>query len=361
MCDKVSPLNILLAISGGVDSSVAAALLKQQGHNLVGVTLKTFCYKEQQHPKACCGLEGVASARAVCSQLGIPHYVLDVTEEFKQMVLDDFVNEYAAGRTPNPCVRCNATVKIPLLLKKAKKYGCTHLATGHYAQIDPEHFSLLRGRDAAKDQSYFLWDLPKSILPNLLFPLGKYTKEQIRDKASALKLYSAKRPESQEICFVPENDYISFLKEHLPPEHPGFEPGKILDTQGKQIGQHNGYLNYTIGQRKGIGGGHSERYYVVSLDPIKKIVVAGKKDEALSNGIVIEKLNKFVENDRFNTELTVQIRHRAKPLLCTLTSLTEQEATINILEPAYAVTAGQSAVIYADNQILLGGVIKHNF
>ncbi len=247
---------VLVAMSGGVDSSVAAALLVEAGHEVVGVTMKTFCYSETPDSgKTCCGLDGIVDARRVATALDIPHYVFDVEEDFTRDVIDDFVREYARGRTPNPCVRCNSNTKFKDLLARGEALGCDRIASGHYVRIQhgDDGSSLLRGLDDGKDQSYFLWGLPREMLPKLLFPLGDLTKTQVRERARSLELATADKPESQEICFVPTGNYRDLLAKKLPEPHPALRPGPIVLTDGTVIGEHDGYAGFTIGPRRGMG------------------------------------------------------------------------------------------------------------
>ncbi|HNW35760.1 MAG TPA: tRNA 2-thiouridine(34) synthase MnmA, partial [Candidatus Ozemobacteraceae bacterium] len=310
---------VLVALSGGVDSSVTAALLKEAGHEVFSATLKTFCYAERGGgAKACCGLEGLAAARSAAAALGIPHTVFDVSQAFERDVIDDFTDEYAAGRTPNPCVRCNATVKIPWLLGKARSLGCTAIATGHYARIEtvPEGGEgLFRGLDSAKDQAYFLWELPRDVLPHLRLPLGGMTKPQVRELARRFGLSNAEKPESQEICFVPDGDYVAFLRERLPAGHPGFQSGPIVDTAGNRLGTHTGYLGYTIGQRKGLGGGHGKRLFVTAIRPESRTVVVGEAEDIEGRTLRIDRVNSLLSAPLLREQIVaVQIRHRARAI-----------------------------------------------
>ncbi len=286
---------VLVALSGGVDSAVAAVLLREQGFEIAGVTLKTFCYGDLPGgPKSCCGLEGVEAARAVAGRLGIPHLVLDVSEQFRIEVIDDFVREYAAGRTPNPCVVCNATVKIPYLLDHARRLGYRALATGHYARVLPAPeggWALHRGLDGAKDQAYFLWQIPRPVLAGLRLPLGGLTKAEVRALAERAGLANARRPESQEICFIPDGEYIGFLRRMLPADHPGFQPGPLVDARGNQVGTHTGYLGYTVGQRRGLGGGHGRRLFVIGLDPARHVVRVGEESDLLGRSLCLDPVN----------------------------------------------------------------------
>ena len=353
---------VLVALSGGVDSSVAAALLVEQGYDVMAATLKTFCYAESEgsHPKQCCGLEGVEAARAVAADLGIPHTIWDVSEEFQRGVVDNFVAEYAAGRTPNPCVRCNATVKIPLMLSRARQLGCTHLATGHYARCGVEagrHF-LARGRDRQKDQAYFLWEIPPQVLPWLILPIGEFTKDEIRERAHACGLVNARKPESQEICFVPDGNYAAFLKRVLSSGHPGFTSGEIVTRDGTVVGRHDGYLGYTVGQRKGLGGGHGRRLYVTGIDAPNNRVVVGPREELGCTSFIAINLNAFLDDFEDDLEVDVQIRHRARPVRGTFSRLDGNNRwQVDLKEPASAVTPGQSAVFFRNDRVLAGGII----
>ena len=356
------PMRVMVALSGGVDSAVAAALLRDQGCEVMGATLKTFCYAgTPDSPKVCCGLEGVAAARAVAAQLGIPHTVWDVAADFQREVIDNFVAEYAAGRTPNPCVRCNATVKIPAMLERARALGCTHLATGHYARCVADAagaLALERGLDVRKDQAYFLWQVPVDVLPWLLLPIGGLTKPQIRQIAAERGFPNAQKAESQEICFVPEGTYLSFLRAHLPADHPGFQPGPLMRTDGTLIGRHEGYLGYTIGQRRGLGGGHGRRLYVTRIDPATRTVFAGEEDDLLQDAFLLEEVNSFIGVPAEGLPVEVQIRHRFAPVAGTVVAVDGLRAwQVRLTTPARAVTPGQSAVLFHGPRVLAGGTI----
>lgn len=349
---------VLVAMSGGVDSSVAAALLVEAGHDVVGVTMKTFCYAESPaHAKTCCGLDGIGDARRVADTLGIPHYVFDVEEDFTRDVIDDFVSEYAVGRTPNPCVRCNSRTKFEGLLSRGHLLGCDHIASGHYARVEHgAHGSrLLRGRDPAKDQAYFLWGIPAALLPRLLLPVGDLTKTEVRAYARALGLVTADKPESQEICFVPTGDYRDLLAKRLG-SHPALEPGNIVRADGTVVGRHRGYAGFTVGQRRGLGGGSAVPLFVLEIRPTTREVVVGTRDELLRDEVFVEALNWLDEPPRPRSRVRVQLRHRAKPVPATVASLADV-LRLALDEPQAAITPGQSAVVFDGERVLGGGRI----
>lgn len=354
---------VLVAMSGGVDSSVAAALLVAEGHEVVGATMKTFCYQDAPGPsRTCCGLDGIMDARRVSDHLGIPHYVFDVEEEFARDVVDDFVSEYARGRTPNPCVRCNANTKFRDLLRRGRALGCTAIATGHYARVVREKGrppALLRGADHEKDQAYFLWGLQPELMPLLHFPLGHLRKEAVREKARELALATAEKPESQEICFVPLGNYRDFLEKKLPDLHPALQPGPVVTTSGRVVGEHTGYAGFTVGQRKGLGGGSAEPRFVVEIRPARREVVVGSHEELFSDHMTVEGLNWIGPNiPREGDRLGVQIRHRAPDVPARVTRI-DAVLEIEFELPQRAVTPGQSAAVFDGEQILGGGRISH--
>ncbi len=352
---------ILVAMSGGVDSSVAAAILVQQGYDVVGATMKTFCYSGgDAHPKTCCGLDGITDARRVADTLGIPHYVFDVEEDFTRDVIDDFVSEYARGRTPNPCVRCNSNTKFQDLMKRGRILGCEGIASGHYVRIDHSsgaESALYRGVDTAKDQSYFLWGLPSEMLPLLHFPLGDLTKTEVREQARALGLVTADKPESQEICFVPTGDYRDLLEKRLETRHPALEPGRIVTRDGEVMGEHSGYANFTIGQRKGLGGGFDQPLYVIEIRADSREVVVGRAEEGASEGVEIGEVNWLATPPLEDSAIDVQIRYRASAVSARVRT-TDGRVILAFDEPQQAVTPGQSAVFFEGERVLGGGRIE---
>jgi tRNA-specific 2-thiouridylase len=353
---------VLVAMSGGVDSSVAAALLAEQGHEVVGVTMKTFCYSDDVEGtgKTCCGLEGIMDARRVADRLGVAHYVFDVEREFTRDVIDDFVSEYAAGRTPNPCVRCNGNTKFRDLLRRGEMLGCDAIATGHYARMGADaegNPTLLRALDGNKDQSYFLWALPPELLPKLMFPLGELTKPEVREKARELGLATADKPESMEICFVPTGNYVDVLEKRLGDDHPALAPGKLVTPSGETVGEHSGYARYTVGQRRGLGGGRGLPLYVIGTRPERREVVVGTLEDLHRTEVRIAELNWLADAPAPGDALRVQIRHRAKAVEARVAALADGEIVLEFAQPQRAVTPGQSAVMFRDDVVLGGGRI----
>src|SRR5687767_1976409 len=351
---------VLVAMSGGVDSSVAAALLIEQGHRVIGATMKTFCYNESNSTgKTCCGLDGILDARRVAATLDIPHYVFDMEESFGKAVIDDFVDEYVAGRTPNPCVRCNSNTKIPDLLRRGRLLGCDWIATGHYARVERANGAarVLRGVDRDKDQSYFLWGVPAGVLQHLDFPVGTLTKREVRERARALGLVTADKPESQEICFVPSGDYAEFLARRLGDDHSALTPGALVSSSGVVLGEHAGYARYTVGQRKGLGGGRGRPLYVLGVRPQTNEVVVGTHDELFRDDVAIADLNWLTTPPFVGEAVHVQLRHRAQATPAHVSAHADGSLALRLLEPQRAVTPGQSAVVYRGEELIGGGRI----
>jgi len=349
-----SPSRVLVAMSGGVDSSVAAAMLVEQGCDVVGATMKLFCHGTDVPDRPCCSLDSVNDARRVCEQLGIPHYVINLEDRFGSDVIDNFVDEYSRGRTPIPCVRCNTFTKFRDLVRKADGIDAQFIATGHYARmIDGE---LHRGVDENKDQTYFMWGIDRAVLSRMLLPIGEMTKAETRAMAHKLGLeVIADKPESQEICFVPDGDYMKILRERLPADAPALSKGPIVMTDGAVIGEHDGYARYTIGQRRGLPGGFAEPVYVVAIRPEERAVVVGSRDELLGNGVIARETNWISDPPAPGASVQVRVRHRAPLVTGELLRVEDGEIEIALDAPVAAITPGQSLAVYNESGMLLGG------
>lgn len=351
---------VLVGMSGGVDSSVAVSLLQKQGYEVVGVTMKVWpqdCISRAEDK--CCGPQAIADARSVAHALGVAHYVVDEAESFERQVIDYFTSEYRAGRTPNPCVMCNEKVKFGNLWAKAKAIGAEYIATGHYAVVDHfEHRSVLRkGVDPRKDQSYFLFSLRQEQLKRSLFPLGGMEKGEIRAIARELGLKTADKADSQEICFVPGNDYKAFLKGHL--GSASFQQGGIFDKWGNRLGDHDGIEMFTIGQRKGLPGGSAKPMYVIDIDPATRSVVVGEAEDLLVEAFEIDHTlwNFEGESAPESFECIVKIRYAHPGARATVIPGPDNRARVQLHVPQKAVTPGQAAVCYAGDVVLGGGWI----
>ena len=365
-------------MSGGVDSSVAGYLLREQGYDVIGVTMKVWpqdCISRAEDK--CCGPQAVADARSVAHVLGIPHYVIDEADQFEKLVINYFASEYQAGRTPNPCVMCNEKLKFGNLWQKAAALGCDYIATGHYAIIEHHDAAaddrgynravLRKGVDSRKDQSYFLFSLRQEQLRRALTPLGRMSKSEIRAIARKLRLKVADKPDSQEICFVPGQDYKAFLRSHLGENQ--FHRGGIYDLDGNFIATHDGIEMFTIGQRKGLPGGSAQPRYVVDLDPETNRVIVGQVEDLLVEEFEIDRVNwisvagvndpgrRSAAAATMPREVTVKIRYNHPGTWATLVPMENQRACIRLHDPQKAVTPGQAAVLYDDDVVLGGGWI----
>ena len=349
---------VLVAMSGGVDSSVAAALLVRQGYDVVGATMKLFCHDTADVPdRPCCSLDSVNDARRICEQLGVPHYVLNLESAFGRDVVRDFVDEYARGRTPIPCVRCNTFTKFRDLLRKADAIDARWIATGHYARVIDG--VLHRGLDPAKDQSYFLWGIERGVLRRMLLPVGCRTKLETRGIAHELGLeLIAEKVESQDICFVPDGDHTKIIARTLGADAPALSRGAFVRRDGTVVGAHDGFARYTVGQRRGLPGGFAEPMFVVEIRPDTREVVIGPRDELLGKGVVAREMNWLVDAPPAGAEVEVQIRHRARPARGTVVRIHGDEVEIALDEAVSAITPGQSLVIYDGDVVLGGGVIE---
>lgn len=351
---------VVVAMSGGVDSSVAALLLKEQGYDVVGITLrlwpKELCGSHNE--RSCCSLESIEDARAVANQLGIPYYVLNAEDDFSRDVIDYFCAEYSKGRTPNPCIACNQKIKFGTLLAKAKSLGADYIATGHYAQVDYDPKSgcyfIKEGKDKTKDQSYVLFNLSQEQLKNTLLPLGEYAKSEVREIARSNYLRVSEKPDSQEICFVLNGDYRDFIKEKIG----SITPGKIVDAEGRNLGEHKGVAFYTVGQRKGLGIATGRPLYVIQIDAEKNSIILGdgedvKRRELFASGVswmAISGIDEYVRAQ-------AKIRYNHKKANCQIIPLFEDKVKAIFDEPQHAITPGQAVVFYLGEKVLGGGWI----
>ena len=354
---------VVIAMSGGVDSSVAAALLLEQGYDVVGVTMNLFSlpkkYCRDENVKSCCGWGAAEDAHQVALTLGISHYVIDMRKEFEEKVIANFCAEYEQGRTPNPCIRCNDLIKFDDLLKRLDTMDADYLSTGHHVRIEydtkKKRYLLKKGIDREKDQSYFLYTLTQDQLACTLMPVGHFTKKHIRKKAQELNLPAAQRPESQEICFVPDNNYPRFLREQIPQ---AFRPGPIFNAEGKNLGQHEGILHFTIGQRKGMGIAASSPLYVVSIDAENNTIVAGPNEMLFDDELTASQLN-FISESGLKESKTLKVKIRYKHTETDAHVLPVKEDVVRVVfkSPQRAITPGQAVVFYDGETVFGGGII----
>lgn len=354
----MSKPRVVVAMSGGVDSSVAAGLLLEQGYDVVGITMRLWTEEDasaSRHNRRCCSVEDTDDARAAADTFGIRHYVLNLEREFKEDVVDRFVGEYARGRTPNPCLACNDKVKFRPLLEHALALDADYLATGHYVRVRHSEggHELLRSIDPDKDQSYVLYTMGQPELAKTLFPVGEYPKDEIRELARRWSLPNAEKPDSADICFIPSGDYRAFVRERIPAV-----AGAIVDASGERVGEHEGIANYTIGQRKGLpsrGGG--EPVFVMGLEPETNTVVVGEHEDLMADGLVAEDLT-FVGGEApagaFDAQTRIRYRSEAVPAVVTMR---DSAAEVRFQRPQRAVTPGQAAVFYDGERVLGGGTI----
>ena len=358
---------VVVAMSGGVDSSLTAALLMEQGYDVIGIHMRLHHLHAASRQnttsgrlnKGCCSADDVDDARMVCYELGIPFYVLDFEGDFRKTVIDNFVSEYSKGRTPYPCLMCNRYVKFDSLLKRAAQLGADHLATGHYGRITYDEatgkYALRKALDPSKDQSYVLYHLGQSELSRLLLPLGEHAKTHVREMSAERNLVTADKPDSQEICFIPNNNYRTFLEKVAPGMA---QPGEMVDTAGNVVGTHSGVPNYTIGQRKGLAALGPEPRFVLELRPADNKVIVGSNEELLSAGLVADDVH-WVDGEPAEAPFraNVKIRYRAPEVPATVTPLPGRRFSVEFDSPQRAVTPGQAAVLYIEDAVIGGGTI----
>lgn len=354
---------VVVGMSGGVDSSVAAWLLKKEGYEVIGVTMQIWQDEEeavQQENGGCCGLSAVDDARRVAWDLGIPYYVMNFKQEFKEHVMDYFVDEYLHGRTPNPCIACNRYVKWESLLKRSLDIGADYIATGHYAQVERlqnGRYALKKSATAAKDQTYALYNLTQEQLSHTLMPVGAYTKDQIRQMAEEIGLQVANKPDSQEICFIPDHDYAKFIEENTE-QIP--EQGNFVDMDGNIIGRHEGITHYTVGQRKGLNLSMGRPVFVVAIRPEANEVVIGEADDVFTDSLICDRLNWMAVDGLHGEEMQVmaKIRYSHKGAPCVIREIGKDLVECRFAEKVRAVTPGQAVVFYDGDYVVGGGTIR---
>lgn len=361
---------VVLGMSGGVDSSVCAALLIEQGYNVIGITIKTFNYDDVggtiEGDKSCCSLDGINDARLIAGKFGFPHYVMDFSEVFGKEIIDNFIDEYVHGRTPNPCVICNRKIKWEELIRKGSQIGAGYVAMGHYAKVrfdeTSKRYIVSRGKDLRKDQSYMLWNVTQESLSKTIFPLADFTKEEVRELGRKHGVRTAEKQESFEICFITDNNYERFLKHKLPNLEMEVSGGEIL-LNGEKVGEHSGYPFYTVGQRKGLGIAHPDPLYVTSIDYKSNKINVGYENELLHNQLTASKLNLIkYDNLLAGKKLTVKIRYKDTDEPAIVTQLDgsgsgEGSIRIEFEKPKRAITPGQSVVFYEGDDLVGGAII----
>ena len=356
---------VLVAMSGGVDSSVSAVLLKKQGYEVIGITMKTWDYSrsggKSDKETGCCTLESMNDARQIAVNHGFKHFIVDIRDEFGDWVIDRFVDEYMNGRTPNPCVLCNTHIKWAALMRRANNLGCDYIATGHYAKVREENgrYIISRGCDPRKDQSYALWGVQQEHLARTIFPLGNYKKTEIRQMAEDFGLTNVSdKPDSYEICFIPDNDYHRFLRDEVDEMESKIGPGDFVDQEGDVVGQHKGYPFYTIGQRRGLHLALGEPVYVTHINPETNVITIGKREDLMSTTLIADELN-LVKYDHIEGEMDITgaIRYNDQGTRGKLRQLSDDRMVVHFPAGRDAITPGQAVVCYENNDVVAGGWI----
>ena len=363
--DQIVNKKVLLGMSGGIDSTVSAMLLMEQGYDVVGVTFRTFdSIKESclAKEKGCCSIESIMEAKHNAEKMGFEHHIVDFRDTFRRCVIQNFIDEYMAGRTPNPCVLCNSHIKWGELMRVADEYGCDYIATGHYARIAERdgHMFLRTAVDTKKDQTYFLWMLTEEQLKRTLFPLGDLTKDEVRAIARehGYEKLAVKR-ESQEICFIPNDDYRAFLRANVPDYNERVRAGEYIDKDGKVLGYHQGYVNYTIGQRKGLGIALGQPAYITHIDAATNRITLGSNEDMYASELKFRPIaqRSYSETVLQRSGLTAKVRYRTVAVPAKVSDITETVCRLTFASPVWGVTPGQSVVLYQDELVVGGGII----